>query len=113
MSFEVDFSEWHFETLKILILSVQVDFLKLHHLDFKMLKMVFWVDFSEQHFLYYPNNIFWILVTKIEPSRRFFEGKSRLSPHLTYTSHYYNSITPSMGSDCANTILQEKMKKKY
>ena len=42
-------------------------------------------------FCYYPDNIFWILVTKIEPSRRFFEGKSRLSPHLTYTSHYYNS----------------------
>jgi hypothetical protein len=42
--------------------------------------------------LYVYDNMFWILVTKIEPSRTFFEGKSRLSPHLTYTPHYYNSI---------------------
>ena len=48
--------------------------------------------FFTYYIIYYPDNIFWILVTKIEPSRRFFEGKSRLSPHLTYTSHYYNSI---------------------
>ena len=45
----------------------------------------FYFDLS----FYYPNNILWILVTKIKPSRRLFEGKARLSPHLTYASHYY------------------------
>ena len=57
-------------------------------------------------FSYYPDNIFWILVTKIEPSRRFFEGKSRLSPHLTYTSHYYNSTTNSTKDNQFQKVLK-------
>ena len=37
--------------------------------------------------------MFRIRVTKIEPSRRVFVGKCRLSPHLTFASHDSNSIT--------------------